>query len=129
MGELLARRWRSFDLEIGTMSVREPVFDGKFREHRLRATRPASDDLVFGHRNGEPRRESKLRRNILQPAAEAASHRQAIEALERELFPRVIKLPDGAKPAKSATGDFRGGLELEAPPGFEPGVEVLQISP
>jgi C4-dicarboxylate-specific signal transduction histidine kinase len=36
-----------------------------------------------------------------------ASHRQAIEALERELFPSVPKLPDGAKPAKSATRDFR----------------------
>ena len=35
-----------------------------------------------------------------------ASHRQAIEALERELFPSVPKLPDGPKPAKSATGDF-----------------------
>jgi len=89
---------------------------------------------VFGNRNGQPLRESKLRRNILQPAAELgrvtwhqfrhihsslndlrvpvkiaqeqlghssisttlniythvvdASHGKAIEALERELFPR-----------------------------------------
>jgi hypothetical protein len=36
-----------------------------------------------------------------------ASHRKAIEALERELFPSVPKLPDGPKPADSATRDFR----------------------
>lgn len=179
IGELLALRWRSLDLEIGTLSVRESVFEGKFqspktqksrrtiplgpqaiswlREHRLRAKRTASDDLVFGNRNGQPLRESKLLRNILQPAAEAAglgrvtwhqfrhihssllndlrvpvkiaqeqlghssisttlniythvvdaSHRKAIEALERELFPSVPKLPDGTKPADSASRDFR----------------------
>ena len=94
IGELLALRWRSLDLEIGTLSVRESVFGGKFqspktqksrrtiplcpqaiswlREHRLRATGTASDDLVFGNRNGQPRRESKVLQNILQPAAEAA---------------------------------------------------------
>jgi hypothetical protein len=36
-----------------------------------------------------------------------ASHRMAIEALERELFPSVPKLPDQPKPADSATRDFR----------------------
>ena len=36
-----------------------------------------------------------------------ASHRKAIEALERELFPSVPKLPDGSKPANSASRDFR----------------------
>jgi integrase len=179
IGELLALRWRSLDLEIGTLSVRESVFEGKFqspktqksrrtiplgpqviswlREHRLRAKRTASDDLVFANRNGQPLRESKLLRNILQPAAEAAglgrvtwhqfrhihssllndlrvpvkiaqeqlghssisttlniythvvdaSHRKAIEALERELFPSVPKLPDGPKPTDSASRDFR----------------------
>ena len=34
------------------------------------------------------------------------SHRKAIEALERELFATVPKLPDGPKPANSATRDF-----------------------
>jgi hypothetical protein len=127
------------------------------REHRLRAKRTESDDLVFGNRKGQPLRESKLLRNVLQPAAERAglgrvtwhqfrhihssllndlrvpvniaqeqlghssisttlniythvvdaSHRKAIEALERELFPSVPKLPDGPKPANSATRDFR----------------------
>jgi hypothetical protein len=55
-----------------------------------------------------------------------ALHRQAIEALERQLFPTV---------PKSQRGPFgKGGqrrrwdqLDLEAPPGFEPGMEVLQI--
>jgi integrase len=158
IGELLAVRWRCLDLEIGTLSVRESVYEGKFqspktrksrrtmplgpqiivwlREHRLRAKRTESDDLVFGNRKGQPLRESKLLRNVLQPAAERAglgrvtwhqfrhihssllndlrvpvkiaqeqlghssisttlniythavdaSHRRAIEALERELF-------------------------------------------
>ena len=36
-----------------------------------------------------------------------ASHRKAIEALKRELFPTVLKLPDGTKPAASASRDFR----------------------
>jgi integrase len=179
IGELLAVRWRCLDLEIGTLSVRESVYEGKFqspktrksrrtiplgpqsilwlREHRLRATRTAADDLLFGNRSGKPLRESKLLRNVLQPAAERAglgrvtwhqfrhihssllndlrvpvkiaqeqlghssisttlniythvvdaSHRKAIEALERELFPSVPKLPDGPKPADSATRDFR----------------------
>jgi integrase len=179
IGELLAVRWRCLDLEIGTLSVRESVYEGKFqspktrksrrtmplgpqiivwlREHRLRAKRTESDDLVFGNRKGQPLRESKLLRNVLQPAAERAglgrvtwhqfrhihssllndlrvpvkiaqeqlghssisttlniythvvdaSHRKAIEALERELFPTVPKLPDGPKPADSATRDFR----------------------
>ena len=179
IGELLAVRWRCLDLEIGTLSVRESVYEGKFqspktrksrrtmplgpqiivwlREHRLRAKRTESDDLVFGNRKGQPLRESKLLRNVLQPAAERAglgrvtwhqfrhihssllndlrvpvkiaqeqlghssisttlniythvvdaSHRKAIEALERELFPSVPKLPDGPKPADSASRDFR----------------------
>jgi integrase len=179
IGELLAVRWRCLDLEIGTLSVRESVYEGKFqspktrksrrtiplgpqsilwlREHRLRATRIAADDLLFGNRSGKPLRESKLLRNVLQPAAEwaglgrvtwhqfrhihssllndlrvpvkiaqeqlghssisttlniythvvDASHRKAIEALERELFPSVPKLPDGSKPANSASRDFR----------------------
>src|SRR5207245_3370823 len=42
------------------------------REHRLRAKRTESDDLVFGNRKGQPLRESKLLRNVLQPAAERA---------------------------------------------------------
>jgi len=179
IGELLALRWRSLDLEIGTLSVRESVFEGRFqspktqksrrtiplgpraiawlREHRLRAKRTAADDLVFGNRSGHPMRESKLLQMVLQPAAEAAglgrvtwhqfrhihssllndlrvpvkiaqeqlghasisttlniythvvdaSHRKAIEALECELFPSVPKLPDGPKPADSASRDFR----------------------
>jgi integrase len=177
IGELLAVRWRCLDLAIGTLSVRESVYEGKFqspktrksrrtiplgpqsilwlREHRLRATRTAADDLLFGNRGGKPLRESKLLRNVLQPAAERAglgrvtwhqfrhihssllndlrvpvkiaqeqlghssisttlniythvvdaSHRKAIEALERELFPSVPKLPDQPKPADSTTGD------------------------
>ena len=36
-----------------------------------------------------------------------ASHRKAIEALECELFPSAPKLPDGPKPADSASRDFR----------------------
>lgn len=158
IGELLALRWSSLDLEVGALTVRESVFEGKFqapktqralrtiplgphavkalKEHQARIARKGDDDLVFGNRKGDPMRESKLLTNVLQPAAEAAglgrvtwhqfrhihssllndlnvpvkiaqeqlghasiattlniythavdaSHRKAIEALERELF-------------------------------------------
>ena len=163
IGELLALRWRVLDLESGTLAVRESVFEGRFQRpktqkamrtiplgpnaiaalnaHKARVTRKGPDDLVFGNRNGGPLRESKVLRNVLQPAAEAAglgrvtwhqfrhihssllndlrvpvkiaqeqlghasisttlniythvvdkSHRSAIEAVERELFPSVPK--------------------------------------
>jgi integrase len=163
IGELLALRWRALDLDVGTLSVRESVFEGKIqqpktqkarrtiplgphaiallKEHRDRATRKSADDLVFPNRLGEPMRESKLLARVLRPAAERAglgrvtwhqfrhihssllndlrvpvkiaqeqlghasisttlniythvvdaSHRQAIEALERQLFPTVPK--------------------------------------
>ena len=113
--------------------------------------------VLYGNRSGQWLRESKVLRNVLQPAAKKAglgrvtwhqfrhihssllndlkvpvkiaqeqlghasisttlniythvvdaSHRKAIEALERELFPSVPKLPDGPKPADSASRDFR----------------------
>src|SRR5712691_2080831 len=181
IGELLAVRWRCLDLEIGTLSVRESVYEGKFqspktrksrrtmplgpqiivwlREHRLRAKRTESDDLVFGNRKGQPLRESKLLRNVLQPAAERAglgrvtwhqfrhihssllndlrvpvkiaqeqlghasisttlniythvvdaSHRQAIEALERQLFPTVPKSQEPDTPSTSLSVTKRAG--------------------
>lgn len=166
IGALLALRWRALNLEIGTLAVRESVFEGQFQRpktqkamrtiplgpnaiaalnaQKLRATRTAPEDLVFGNRQGAPLRESKLLRNMLQPAAAAAglgrvtwhqfrhihssllndlkvpvkieqeqlghasisttrniythvvdaSHRKAIEAVERELFPTVPKSAD-----------------------------------
>ena len=82
------------DLEDGALAVRESVFEGKcqppktlkavrtlplgrhavavLKSHRERVTRTASADLVFGNRSGQPLRESKLPRNLLQPAAEQA---------------------------------------------------------
>jgi len=169
IGELLAVRWRAIDLEVGTLTVRESVFEGKFQRpkthksrrtiplgphtvtslhaHRDRSTRNGDDDLVFPNKSGEPLRESKLLRNVLQPAAERAglgrvtwhqfrhihssllndlrvpvkiaqeqlghasiqttlniythvvdaSHRQAIEAVERQLFPTVPKSSDSTE--------------------------------
>ena len=94
IGELLAVRWRALDLAVGTLTVRESVFEGKFQRpqthksrrtiplgphtlaslqaHRDRSTRKSDDDLVFPNKSGEPLRESKLLRNVLQPAAERA---------------------------------------------------------
>jgi len=94
IGELLALRWSALDLEGGALTVRESVFEGKFQPpktrkalrtiplgrhavraltlHRARVSRRADTDLVFGNRNGDPMRESKLLTNVLQPAAEAA---------------------------------------------------------
>jgi integrase len=95
IGELLALRWAALDLDGGTLAVRESVFEGKFQlpkthkamrtiplgphvvnalaAHRARATRTAAGDLVFGNRKGDPLRESKLLKRVLQPAAEKAS--------------------------------------------------------
>jgi integrase len=94
IGELLALRWSSLNLEVGALSVRESVFEGRFqapktqralrtiplgpyavkaiKEHRDRVSRKGDDDLVFGNRKGAPLRESKLLTKVLQPAAEAA---------------------------------------------------------
>jgi integrase len=94
IGELLALRWRVLNLDVGTLAVRESVFEGKFQRpktqkalrtiplgpnavaalnaHKRRMTRTAPEDLVFGNRKGAPLREAKLLRNVLQPAAEAA---------------------------------------------------------
>ena len=74
--------------------MRESVFEGQFQRpktrkalrtiplgpraiaaltaHRERVIRRAPEDLVFGNRNGDPLRESKLLTKVLQPAAEAA---------------------------------------------------------
>jgi integrase len=163
IGELLALRWRALDLEVGTLHVRESVYEGKtqqpktqkarrtiplgphaiglLKDHRDRSTRKNADDLVFPNKSGEPLRESKLLERVLQPAAERAglgrvtwhqfrhihssllndlrvpvkiaqeqlghasisttlniythvvdaSHRAAIEQVERQLFPTVPK--------------------------------------
>jgi integrase len=94
IGELLALRWSSLNLEVGALSVRESVFEGKFqapktqralrtiplgpyavkaiKEHRNRVSRKGDDDLVFSNRKGAPLRESKLLTKVLQPAAETA---------------------------------------------------------
>ena len=94
IGELLALRWSALDLEVGTLAVRESVFEGTFqapktlkavrtiplgrhavaalKSHRERVTRTAPADLVFGNRSGKPLRESKVLRNVLQPAAQKA---------------------------------------------------------
>lgn len=94
IGELLAVRWGAVDLEVGTLSVRESLYDGTFgppktqratrtiplgartmtvlTEHRARSLRTESADLVFANQNGGPLRESKLLHNVLQPAAKAA---------------------------------------------------------
>ncbi len=74
--------------------MRESVFEGKFQppktrkavrtipfgrravgtlgSHRERVTRTTPEDLVFGNGIGKPLRESKLLRNVVQPAAERA---------------------------------------------------------
>jgi integrase len=91
IGELLALRWSALDLDAGTLAVRESVFEGTFQApkttraqrtiplgpravkalaaHRARCMRLEPDALVFGNRSGGPFRESKMLRNVLQPAA------------------------------------------------------------
>ena len=82
IGELLGLRWRALDLDLGTLAVRESVFEGQFQRpktqkalrtiplgpraiaaliaHHERVSRRAPEDLVFGNRHGDPLRESKL---------------------------------------------------------------------
>ena len=94
IGELLALRWNALDLDTGTLTVRESVFEGNFqppktqharrtiplgprtvkvlRDHRDTATRREPEDLLFGNSKGQPFRESKLLTRRLQPAAVAA---------------------------------------------------------
>jgi len=94
IGELLALRWSVLDLDAGALAVRQSVYEGKFqlpktqkavrtiplgrrtiaalKGHSERVTRTAPEDLVFGNRSGNPLRESKMLRNVLQPAAEKA---------------------------------------------------------
>jgi integrase len=187
IGELLAVRWRAIDLEVGTLTVRESVFEGKFQRpkthksrrtiplgphtltslkaHRERATRKGDDDLVFPNKSGGPLRESKLLRNVLQPAAERAalgrvtwhqfrhihssllndlrvpvkiaqeqlghasiqttlniythvvvdaSHRQAIEAVERQLFPTVPKSEEAERSKDSESPAAKKSEEAPA---------------
>jgi integrase len=94
IGELLALRWSALDLDVGTLAVRESVFEGRFQppktvkamrtiplgshavaalsRHRDASSRRGPNDLVFGNRKGEPFRESKMLTRGLQPAAESA---------------------------------------------------------
>jgi integrase len=94
VGELLALRWGAVDLQTGTLSVRESVFEGTFSspktqrafrtlpigprivkaltDHRERVERKGPDDLLFGNRLGKPLGESKVLQRVLQPAAAAA---------------------------------------------------------
>ena len=93
IGELLALRWSAVDLETGALMVRESVYEGQFQppktqravrtiplgphavaallEHQARVSRKAPGDLVFGNRQGDALRESKLLTRVLQPAAKA----------------------------------------------------------
>jgi integrase len=94
IGELLALHRSALDLKGGNLAVRESVFEDTFqlpktrravltiplgrhavaalKSHRERVTRRAATDLVFGNRNGDALRESKLLANVPQLAAEAA---------------------------------------------------------
>jgi integrase len=94
IGELLGLRWRSLDLEVSTLAVRESVYDGQLQRpktqksrrtiplrphavasltaHRNRSIRKGDDELVFPNRSGEPLRDSRLLERVLQPAARRA---------------------------------------------------------
>jgi integrase len=94
IGELLGLRWRTLDLDVGTLAVRESVYDGKLQRpktqksrrtiplgphavaslkaHRDRSAREGDDELVFPNKSGEPLRDSKLLDHVLRPAAKPA---------------------------------------------------------
>ena len=186
VGDLLALRWGALDLALGTLAVRESVFHVRFQapktqrarrtiplgpravkvltEHRERVSRHEPGDLVFGNRQCEPFRESKVLTRVLQPAAvEAglgrvtwhqfrhihsslmsdlkvpvkiaqeqlghasiqttlniythvvdASHRAAIEQLERQLFPTVPKSQEADSASELENADESGTREAPA---------------
>ena len=82
VGELLALRWGALNLGVGTLAVRESVFEGTFQtpktqralrtiplgprivkllvEHGGGSVGRRPSDLAFGNRRGEPLRESKV---------------------------------------------------------------------
>jgi integrase len=65
IGDAHGPRRRAFPERVG-----HPI--AALKSHREGMTGTASADLVFGNRSGRPLRESKLLRNVLQPAAEKA---------------------------------------------------------
>jgi integrase len=94
IGELPALRWRSLDLEEGTLQVRESVFQGQMqapksqksvrtvplgpvacrilKEHRAAHPAAQPEDLVFPNKRGGPHSESNLLHRVLRPAGEKA---------------------------------------------------------
>jgi hypothetical protein len=59
-----------------------------------------------------------------------ALHRKVVEAVERELFGEDLDPnPDRPNASKPFSACITLEERLEAPPGFEPGMEVLQIGP
>jgi len=128
VGELLALRWRSVDLALGTLRVSEAVYEGQFqlpktqrarrtislgpravrefREHRGRVSRTEDDDLVFGNRQGQPLRESKLLTNVLQPAARTVGLRRVTWHQFRHIHSSLLNdLRVPAKIAQEQLGD------------------------
>jgi integrase len=105
---------------------------------------------VFGNRKGEPFRESMMLTRVLQPAAETAGlgrvtwhqFRHIHSSLLNDLgVPATIAQEQIGHASISTTlGIYTHVVDalhpqvtvltrnLEAPPGFEPGIEVLQIS-
>ncbi len=90
VGEILALRWKSFDLLRGTIQVRETVSEGQFglpktrssrrdipmsepvlkafEIHRAREKNTGPEDLVFATRKQTPLNPKNLLRRVIQPA-------------------------------------------------------------
>jgi integrase len=90
IGELLALRWRALDLEIGTLAVRESVYEGKVPTwHQFRQIHSSLlNDLrvpvrIAQEQLGHASIQTTL--NIYTHVVDA-SRRAAIESLEQRLF-------------------------------------------
>jgi hypothetical protein len=136
IGALLAVRWRALDLEVGTLTVRESVFEGKFQRpktHKSRRTIPlgphtltslkahrcdrsprkSDDDLVFPNKSGEPLRESKLLQRVLQPAAERAGLGRVTWHQFRHIHSSLLNdLRVSVKIARKLAGRFGGAARI-----------------
>jgi hypothetical protein len=96
---MLALRWRGLDLALGTLTVRESVFEGKVQRPK---TQRALRTIPLGPHAVQPPAPVKIAQEQLGHASVQttltiythvvdASHRLATERLEQQLFSTVPK--------------------------------------
>jgi len=133
----------ALDLEVGTLALRESVYEGSssdqkthksrrtiplgphaitsLKEHRDRSTRKSDDDLVFPNKFGEPLRESTLLERVLQPAAERAGLQRVTWHQFKQSDGQLVSEREGMASSRGSPTRARARVgkrerRLEAPP-------------